>query len=620
MTFPKTLLKILIAILIVVLLGIITLVLFVNPERLKPILIQKVKLTTGRELVMDGHLSWTFFPWLGVKAGHIALGNPEGFPKQSFMEVNSAQFGVQFFPLLKGKVEAGSIELHGVQVNLIKNANGQNNWTFNSDHSKISVSPNASHTSNGAKSLSLAITQLNIDDANVRYQDLQTQQAFDLRHFDLLASNINFSHEFPVKSSFDIDATKPAMKGHFTFNATTSLSPISGEYAFQNAVLTADIDQANKHFPIQISGNLMANLPKETLIFEKFESKFANATETGSMQINHLLSDPIATGHFEYKPFDLRALLTTIGVDTTNLQTASGVSGQMNFTATQSSISANGILHADTIQAAKLQMKDLLVHYRLHDGMLDFTPMTANLYEGKATAEARVDFNAHQPQVNLQLTLANIQAGPLMQDLAGKHDVSLTGLGNVTLSVTTSGTEETIIMRNLNGNAHFSFTNGFITGVDLGNLLDHAAAFVKGQPQPEAGSGKTAFGSLTASAVIESGIIKNQDLLLDASRFTVSGGGSIDLVLNKMDYSLQMLAKKNSPDQKDTLANLYGLPVPLTVSGALDHPSVRIDIPRLSIAIAKRQFQNAAGNTLQQQLGNKVPENAGQLLNSLLGK
>jgi len=624
MKLSKKLLISLVSLIILLVVAIIAIISFVNPERLKPVIMQKVKQATGRELVIDGKLSWSFFPWLGVNVGHLALGNPQGFTGKNFLEVGSAKVGVQFFPLLSGRIEAGRVELSNVQINLIKNNKGETNWAFNSAEKKSeTTAPEKKSTATTInKSLALAISKFDIVDANLTYQDLQTQKSFNLRHFNLSANDVTFTHAFPIKSSFMIDSSSPAITGQFSATADVSLNPVTNIYAFNNAKFISNLKQKDKKINSELNGNLIVDLNKETFSFKKFNGKLINVKFNGGVQITHLLSDPITSGNINIEPFDLQALLKSTGVDASNIQKANGAAAQITFNINKTNTNATGYLQLADVQAAKLQLNKINAKFQWQNGILDITPVTANLYQGVANIAANINLKQTTPQINARLILTNVQAQPLINDFVGAHDISFVGQGNMTLQINTAGAEEKALTRNLNGKANFSLQNGYISGVDLGNLFDNASSFIKGQKQPAEGQGKTPFGSLTASAVIQNGVIKNQDLLLDATRFVVNGSGTIDLPIQKIDFSLQMSGKKSDPNQKDSLANLYGLPVPLTVTGQLNHPAVRLDIPRLAAAVAKKQFEKVADQAtdkLKQQIGDQLPGKAGDLLNGLLG-
>src|SRR3990167_11106950 len=123
-----------------VILGVILLVMFVSPNRLKPILTEKVAHSTGREFKMDGDISWTFFPYLGVKVGHMVLNNPAGFTETTFAEMSGATLGVRLMPLFRGQIESKGVTLKGLQVHLLKNAKGQVNWNVVPDAAPAKLS------------------------------------------------------------------------------------------------------------------------------------------------------------------------------------------------------------------------------------------------------------------------------------------------------------------------------------------------------------------------------------------------------------------------------------------------------------------------------------------------
>ncbi len=125
--FTSILLGIIILLAIV---AIVCLVTFVSPNRLKPMLTEQVMKYTGRQLVIDGDMSWTFFPYLGVKIGHSSLGNPTGFSEKTFAEISRITVGVKIMPLFYRRVESSGIVLDGMKLHLIKNADGKTNWAL----------------------------------------------------------------------------------------------------------------------------------------------------------------------------------------------------------------------------------------------------------------------------------------------------------------------------------------------------------------------------------------------------------------------------------------------------------------------------------------------------------
>jgi len=64
-------LLLLVAVLLVVVLGAVAaLVLFVNPNQFKPLIVEQTKKQTGLDLMIEGDIGWKFFPSIGFEIGN----------------------------------------------------------------------------------------------------------------------------------------------------------------------------------------------------------------------------------------------------------------------------------------------------------------------------------------------------------------------------------------------------------------------------------------------------------------------------------------------------------------------------------------------------------------------
>lgn len=101
------------------------LLLFLDPNRLKPFMIAEVKKQTGYQLTIDGPLSWSFYPKLAIHADQLALYRESHLPP--FVKINHATFVMSLNQLLHGKEKlAGEMnfadmyfmKIHAQQVHL----------------------------------------------------------------------------------------------------------------------------------------------------------------------------------------------------------------------------------------------------------------------------------------------------------------------------------------------------------------------------------------------------------------------------------------------------------------------------------------------------------------------
>ena len=67
------------------------LVTLIDPNDFKPLLIEQVKKSTGRDLVVSGPIAWTFWPSLGLSLEQVALRNPNGFVEPDLVRFERGQ-------------------------------------------------------------------------------------------------------------------------------------------------------------------------------------------------------------------------------------------------------------------------------------------------------------------------------------------------------------------------------------------------------------------------------------------------------------------------------------------------------------------------------------------------
>ena len=75
-------------------------VLVFEPNDYKDKISDGVRKATGRELVIEGDLHLSLFPWLAIEMGRTELGNAPGFDDTPFASFDSARLSVRVMPLL----------------------------------------------------------------------------------------------------------------------------------------------------------------------------------------------------------------------------------------------------------------------------------------------------------------------------------------------------------------------------------------------------------------------------------------------------------------------------------------------------------------------------------------
>lgn len=123
----KKLIYILLGLALAALVSIVALVSLIDPNQFKPQLVDQVRKSTGRELVIQGDIGWRFWPSLGLSLEQVALRNPAGFAEPDLVRFELGQASVALLPLLSHRLEIGEVTLNGAHLFIQTKADGSSN-------------------------------------------------------------------------------------------------------------------------------------------------------------------------------------------------------------------------------------------------------------------------------------------------------------------------------------------------------------------------------------------------------------------------------------------------------------------------------------------------------------
>ncbi|VFB09154.1 asmA protein [Aeromonas salmonicida] len=123
----KKIIYILLGLALAALVVITALVKLIDPNEFKPQLVEQVRKSTGRELVMEGDIGWRFWPSLGLSLERVALRNPAGFAEPDLVRFERGDASVAVLPLLSHRLDIGEVTLTGAHLFIQTRADGSSN-------------------------------------------------------------------------------------------------------------------------------------------------------------------------------------------------------------------------------------------------------------------------------------------------------------------------------------------------------------------------------------------------------------------------------------------------------------------------------------------------------------
>ncbi|AMF96948.1 AsmA family protein [Vibrio harveyi] len=246
-------LLLIIAIPIVAILAVILgLVIFVNPNQFKPLIVEQAQKQTGLELVIEGDISWQFFPSIGFELGRTELRNPQGFSQPNLFKVETVGVDVSVTPLLSKQLEIGNVTLDGAEFYLETLKDGTKNidaltkaQTQQAEQTTEASPEKAADSQSAASDWTINLAGVSISNGYVEIQDKQTGSYTKLSDISLNLSQFAFDNwttaDFSMKGEMN-DQTFTA-QGKADFKVAKGLA----SYALKNINFDATYaDPANK--------------------------------------------------------------------------------------------------------------------------------------------------------------------------------------------------------------------------------------------------------------------------------------------------------------------------------------------------------------------------------------
>lgn len=515
------------------LIGLVAIVLFVDPNQYKDKISHLVVDKTGRPLTIAGDLSWTLTPWLALNIQDMTLGNPKGF-KGDFLYVQQAHVEIPLLKLIAGHLDISGLTLKNFKLHLQTNKKGQVNWSLDPSQTIAPEdAPSPQHApakTSKPSSRGMTLYDLAFKEGQIIWEDAPSNTTYRFEHFALsvdklsllsgLSTPIAMSTEFysepsPIKKpiqlkgkakvdlgkqrieliNFQTQLEELMVQTNASINMASSTPTLSGKVSIPSFSPQALIQTLNI--------NSQEHLPKKLAFDASIE-----ANETGFDISNLLLAidkgelkgnikggfDQKTPGDFSLKAheLDLDKLIYFVAALSASPELLAKTDKSQKPAAPQQSsaskesftippqfkqLKLSGDFTGDHITLQNNTIEKLTFKMNAQQGVIDFSPIQMNLY--KTAPQARLTLNLSQqvPIISLKATVDSFEMNDLLTGLG--HPKKLYGSSSFQTELQTTGANPDALKRNLNGHANVHINQGSFVGADLVAMLDELKLAVK---------------------------------------------------------------------------------------------------------------------------------------------
>ena len=600
---------------------------FVDVQKYKPVLENKVVEATGRPFSVGDDLKLSLFPWAGVSFSNLQLGNPAGFSEKEFLNVKSFEVRVKLLPLISKEIEIKRFVMDEPRIVLVKNKNGRGNWEQPKQQKEAAAkkpAPGNSPAGMGGLPISaLTVGNFSIKNGSALWIDHTTNTRKEVKDISLILKDVSLDRPVQLKFSAELDKKPLTLEG--------TVGPVGS--GFEKGVIPLDLSlKAFKLLALHLKGNLEnpATTPGVDLdiTVDKFSPRELVAALGQDFPIE--TTDPKALSSVDLKAhikadanrasvsngvmnldqsqlnfsataaqFTLPNLKFDLNLDKINLDRymppksdqpsaekapapAKGQKKKTDYTPLRRLI-LDGLIKIGQLTVSKANVQDVHLQVKAKNGIFNLDPMKLNMYQGNANGKALLNVVKDIPTSSLNLKINNVQAEPLLKDMLEKE--ILQGSTNADINLSMSGDEPERIKRTLNGKGYLKFNDGAIIGIDLAAMVRNVGSAFglakKGNERP-----KTDFTELDIPYSIKNGAVNTPQSNLKSPFIRIIAAGTADLVKETLDFRVEPKAIASIKGQ-GAETQQGGIMVPVVVSGTFSSPKFRPDLS----AAAKQKIE-----------------------------
>jgi len=282
----KRLLKLLLgllALLFVAAAGLVVAVVNVNPNEYKGWISERFEARTGRSLALNGNLDLSFYPWLGVEAHDVTMGNAAGFGSKPFLHADFAKVRVKLLPLLQKHYEVDTVQLHGLVLNLAVNKNGMDNWS--------DLAGPGPRQSQGLPLAAVAFGGVDIKNAAVHWNNQATGARYDLTAINASTGKLVYGEPIKLNVSLAARANRPALMADVKLTGTLHYDLSRGQYGITPLQLRSTLRGPKipgSRTDLDLDAAVQADLDKDTAAVTDLKMSVLGTRASGMIRASRI--------------------------------------------------------------------------------------------------------------------------------------------------------------------------------------------------------------------------------------------------------------------------------------------------------------------------------------------
>lgn len=614
----RRILTTLMILLVVLVAGLSSLVLLVNPNDFRSYMVKQVEARSGYQLQLDGSLRWHVWPRLSILAGRMTLTAPGA--SAPLVRADNMRLDVALMPLLSHQLQVKQVMLKGAVIQLTPQTEAERaqNAPVAPKGTSLPQEPGNSGWSFDIAALQVVDSVLvfqHEDDEQVTVRDIRLQMEQDANH----QAEVDFSGRLNRdQRDLTLSFSAQVQAADYPHRLDAQLSQLS--WQLQGADLPAQGISGN--------GSLNASWQEEA---KKLSFSALNLTANDSSLTG---SGSVVLGDYPLWALDLQSdklnldnlllhsdILPSNGGDVQKAQAtpkqprpviANGVkvvpySGLNSFDGTLA-------MTAKQVVWREMPFTDVRIQADNQRGLLHIAQLEGKLDGGMLSLPGTVDARNSVPQAAFQPKLDNIEIGSLLK--AFNYPIDMAGKMSLAGDFSGSVVDANHFRRDWQGQASIEMQDTRTEGLNFQQLVQQAVERSADVRAKENDDSATRLDKLTADIDLDSGILTLDNMSGSSSLMSLTGKGALDLVKEEGNMQFAIQVTDGWQGEGKLVDMLKRTAIPLRVYGKWSELNYSLQVDQ----VLRRQLQNEAKRRLNEWAERNKNTQSGKDVQKLLNK
>ncbi|MGR9051454.1 MAG: AsmA family protein [Gammaproteobacteria bacterium] len=291
-----------------------------DPNDYKTTLEQMVKEKTGQDLRIEGELTLSYFPWLGLSTGKIVLANVQGIPGDVSVEIGQSSAKVKLMPLLSKKIEIDKIALEGLSVQLLTDNKNIENWKGfkigDKANPKADQGAKIEHEKKAEELpvwlTGMAVAGITLKDAAADWDDKKFGKQLAVKDLNIDVDNIAFDATMAIRLGFVLEQPQAKLIEEVKLTANVTVAETLDRFSLDNLEMLSTTDAEaipGGALQTKITGSTVLNLDAQQVTIPDLKIRVGGLEIAAALSGTDIDRKPVFDGTVSIGPFNPSQLL-----------------------------------------------------------------------------------------------------------------------------------------------------------------------------------------------------------------------------------------------------------------------------------------------------------------------